>query len=77
MDTISQAFAEYVTGPAKKFYKLPDHVSFEEAALLDTFSVSLHAVQVSGLKIHDKVAVIGAGPIGLGLLQLAKLYARM
>jgi len=72
METISQAFATYVTGPAKKFYKLPDHVSFEEAALLDTFSVCLHAQQLSGLKINEKVAVIGSGCIGLGQLQLAK-----
>lgn len=39
MRTISQAFAEYVIGPSEKFYKLPDHVSYEEATLLDTFSV--------------------------------------
>lgn len=73
MDTLSQAFAEYVAGPGKKFYKLPDHVSYEEAALLDTFSVGLHAIQLSGIKLNDKVAVIGAGPIGLGQLQLAKI----
>jgi len=73
MDTVSQAFAQYVSGPAKKFYKLPDHVSFEEAALLDTFSVGLHALQLSGIKVNDKVAIIGSGSIGLGQLQLAKI----
>lgn len=73
METVSRAFAKYVVGPAKKFYKLPDHVSFEEATLLDTFSVCMHAIQLSGLKLNDKVAVIGAGPIGLGQLQLAKI----
>lgn len=72
METVSRAFAAYLVGPAKKFYKLPDHVSFEEATLLDTFSVCMHAIQLSGLKINDKVAIIGAGPIGLGQLQLAK-----
>ncbi|KAF2510564.1 zinc-dependent alcohol dehydrogenase [Flavobacterium foetidum] len=72
METISQAFAQYVSGPAKKFYKLPDHVSYEEAALLDTFSVGLHAIQLSGIKLNDKVAIIGSGSIGLGQLQLAK-----
>jgi L-iditol 2-dehydrogenase len=74
MENVSRAFAEYVIGPAKKFYKLPGHISYEEAALLDTFSVSLHAIQVTGLKINDKVAVIGAGPIGLAELELAKVF---
>lgn len=70
--SVSKAYAEYVVGPAEKFYKLPDHVSFEEAALLDTFSVCLHGINRSGLKVNDKVAVIGAGTIGLGQVQLAK-----
>jgi L-iditol 2-dehydrogenase len=69
---VSRAYAEYVAGPADKFYKLPDHVSFEEASLIDTFSVCLHAQHLSGLGINDKVAVIGAGPIGLGQMMLAK-----
>ncbi|KKI20757.1 zinc-dependent alcohol dehydrogenase [Sphingomonas sp. Ag1] len=69
---VSRAYAEYVSGPAEKFYPLPDHVSFEEASLIDTFSVCLHAQHLSGLGINDKVAVIGAGPIGLGQMMLAK-----
>ncbi|MBB5394747.1 zinc-binding dehydrogenase [Mucilaginibacter sp. AK015] len=73
MKTLSQAFAQYVAGPQKKFYKLPDHVSFEEATLLDTFSVCMHAIQLSGIKLNDKVVIIGAGCIGLGQLQLAKI----
>ncbi|MGN6640507.1 MAG: zinc-dependent alcohol dehydrogenase [Mucilaginibacter sp.] len=72
MKTLSQAFAQYVAGPCRKFYKLPDNVSFEEATLLDTFSVGLHAIQLSGIKLNDKIVVIGAGCIGLGELQLAK-----
>ncbi len=69
---VSRAYAEFIVGPSDKFYKLPDHVSFEEASLIDTFSVCLHAQHLSGLGINDKVAVIGAGPIGLGQMMLAK-----
>lgn len=69
---VSRAYAEYVAGPSEKFYKLPDHVSFEEAALIDTLSVCLHAQHRGGLSINDKVAILGAGPIGLGQLLLAK-----
>lgn len=70
--SVARAYAEYVVGPKHKFYKLPDQVSFEQAALIDTLSVCLHAQHRSGLGINDKVAVLGAGPIGLGQLLLAK-----
>lgn len=70
---VSRAYAEYVCGPEKKFYKMPDHVSFEEAALIDTFSVCLHAHHLGQVGVNQKIVVIGAGPIGLGQLQLAKL----
>ncbi|MVN91153.1 zinc-dependent alcohol dehydrogenase [Mucilaginibacter aquatilis] len=73
MKTVSRSFAQYLTGPAEKFHLLPDHVSFEEATVLDTFSVCLHAIQLSGIKLNDTVLITGAGPIGLGQLQLAKL----
>ncbi len=70
--SVSRAYADYVVGPAHKFYKLPDHVGFEEAALIDTLSVCLHAQHVGGVGINDKVCIIGAGPIGLGQAMLAK-----
>ena len=70
---VSRAYGEFVCGPQEKFYKLPDHVSFEEAALIDTFSVCLHAHHLAQASVNQKIVVIGAGPIGLGQLQLAKL----
>ncbi|MDQ0639956.1 L-iditol 2-dehydrogenase [Pedobacter sp. W3I1] len=72
METVSRAFAEYVTGPATKFHLLPDEVSFEEATVLDTFAVCLHAQHQSGIQVNDQVVVVGAGPIGIGQLQLAR-----
>ena len=70
--SVSRAYAEFVIGPQHKFYRLPDHVGFDDAALLDTFAVCLHAQHLSGLTINARVAIIGAGPIGLGQLMLAK-----
>jgi 2-desacetyl-2-hydroxyethyl bacteriochlorophyllide A dehydrogenase len=70
--SVSKAYAEYVIGPQQKFYRLPDHVGFDDAALLDTYAVCLHAQHRSRLTINGKVAIIGAGPIGLGQLMLAK-----
>lgn len=70
--TVSRAYGQFLVAPASHVYTLPDHVSFEEAALIDTLSVCLHAQHLSGLTINHRIAVIGAGPIGLGTLMLAK-----
>jgi len=70
--SVSRAYAEYVVGPQHKFHRLPDSVGFDDAALLDTYAVALHAQHLSGLTIGSRVAIIGAGPIGLGQLMLAK-----
>ncbi len=72
MKFVYHAYGEFLVGPSHKMYLLPDHVSFEEATLVDTLSVCLHAQHLSGLTINDRVAIIGAGPIGLGQLMLAK-----
>lgn len=70
--TVSRAYGQLLVAPASHVYRLPEHVSFEEASLVDTLSVCLHAQHRSGLGINDRVAIIGAGPIGLGQLMLAK-----
>ncbi|KAJ8665344.1 hypothetical protein QAD02_007006 [Eretmocerus hayati] len=53
-------------------YKLPDHVSFEEGALLEPLSVGLHACKRADIRIGTTVLVIGAGPVGLVTLLAAK-----
>ena len=66
------AFAEYVSVPAHILYPLPDSVSFAEAAMLEAVSVALHAVRISPPIRGGTVLVIGAGMIGLLILQAAK-----
>lgn len=46
-------------------FPLADHVSFEEAALAEPLSVGLHGLRLTNVRAGDKVAVLGAGPIGL------------
>jgi L-iditol 2-dehydrogenase len=67
------AFAEYVTVPARILYQLPDALSFAEAAMLEAVSVALHAVHVSELDGGETALVVGAGMIGLLLLQAARV----
>jgi len=66
------AFAEYLTVPARVAYHLPDELSFPEAAMLEAVSVALHGVRVAEMKGDETVLVIGAGMIGLLLLQSAR-----
>jgi L-iditol 2-dehydrogenase len=66
------AFAEFVTVPERIVYRLPDELSFAEAAMLEAVSVALHAVAVSDLKGGETALVIGAGMIGLLILQAAR-----
>ncbi len=59
--------AEYTLAREERLFKIPDNVSFEEAALVEPVSVAYHGVWGSGggAAPHDRVVVFGAGPIGL------------
>ncbi len=66
------AFVDYVSVPEDFAFKLPEHVSLDEGALMEPLSVGVYAVHRSGLRAGQKVAILGAGPIGLVTLQVAK-----
>jgi L-iditol 2-dehydrogenase len=63
------AFAEYVSVPQHILYKLPDGVPFEHAALVEPFAIALHAIRRAPPSLNDAVVVVGAGMIGLALVQ--------
>ncbi|KKI89398.1 alcohol dehydrogenase [Bacillus sp. SA1-12] len=62
---------ETLTVPVTHLIKT-DRISLDEAAMLEPMSIGAHAVRRSSLKEGDKVLVIGAGPIGLGVMAFAK-----
>jgi len=68
------AFAEFVVVPAHIVYRLPENLSFHEAALLEAVAVALHAVSLAPIRPDSSALVIGAGTIGL-LLQQALAVA--
>ncbi|MBD3186783.1 alcohol dehydrogenase catalytic domain-containing protein [Candidatus Bathyarchaeota archaeon] len=59
--------------PAGKVVKLPSDMSLKDAALTEPLAVGLHAVRRSGIQVGFNVAIIGAGTIGLSVLQFAHL----
>lgn len=66
------AFAEYVVVPQRILYRLPETLSFPEAAMLEAVSVALHAVRLSEMQGGETALVIGAGMIGLLTSQAAR-----
>ncbi|GAG28325.1 unnamed protein product, partial [marine sediment metagenome] len=68
------AYAKYVRVPfpEQRLYSLPEEVSFEEGALVEPLACSLHAVKVSAFGVGEHVMVLGAGPLGLGVIAFLK-----
>lgn len=63
------AFAEFVAVPARVVYKLPDSISFAEAAMLEAVAVAIHAVSLADISAESAALVVGAGTIGVLILQ--------
>src|SRR5580692_1433232 len=63
------AFAEYVAVPARIVHRLPDNLPFAEAAMLEATAVALHAVKITPIDHGETALVVGAGMIGLLILQ--------
>ncbi len=63
-------FAEYVVVEDYSLYHLPDSISDDAGSFTEPLAVAVRAVKRSRLQIGDTVAVIGAGPIGLLVMQV-------
>src|SRR5207249_7895068 len=66
------AFAEYVAVPRRIMYRLPDNLSYEQAALIEAVSVAVHAVNLTPVRLGDAAVVVGSGMIGLLAIQAAR-----
>ncbi|XVU21030.1 zinc-dependent alcohol dehydrogenase [Actinoplanes sp. CA-054009] len=64
---------QFMAWPAHRLHRLPGGLSDDEGALLEPLGVALHAMDLSHLRMASTVAVVGCGPIGLLLVQLARL----
>lgn len=77
LDLLNGAYADYLKIPAQiashNTYRLPEHVSFEQAAFCEPLAVSVRGVALSRITAGTRVAVMGLGPIGQLLVKAAKL----
>ncbi|CEP64954.1 D-xylulose reductase XYL2 LALA0_S15e01134g [Lachancea lanzarotensis] len=65
---------KYYLAPEDFVVKLPDHVSLEEGALVEPLSVGVHANKLAKVAYNQKVAVFGAGPVGLLTGAVARAF---
>ena len=75
---IDGAFAEYIRVPAQALdagnvHSVPDHLAFEEAALAEPFACVINGQEKVAIGAGDAVVILGAGPIGLLHVKLARL----
>ncbi|WP_019004862.1 NAD(P)-dependent alcohol dehydrogenase [Cohnella laeviribosi] len=71
---VDGAFAQYVTIREDFAFGIPDHLSYEEAALIEPFSVGIHAAKRTRLQPGSTVAIMGMGPVGLMAVVAAKAF---
>jgi L-iditol 2-dehydrogenase len=66
------AFAEYVVVPRLVVYPLPEEIPFSQAAMIEPLAVAVHAVSLAEITPDTTALVVGAGMIGLLVLQVLK-----
>jgi 2-desacetyl-2-hydroxyethyl bacteriochlorophyllide A dehydrogenase len=69
-DTVNGAFAEYVAVPFANAYLIPDNVDDRQGALIEPLSCAVHGMRLIGPVLGQRVLIVGAGTMGLLLLQL-------
>lgn len=67
------ALCEYIRVPARTCFPIPDSLSFADGAMLEMLGIGIHATDLAKIRVGDSVAILGAGPIGLSILQMVKL----
>ena len=67
------ALAEYVAVPQSVLYRLPQGLTFEQAAMTEPVSVAFHAVNLLPSDINDSAVVVGCGMIGLFVIQSLRI----
>lgn len=65
-------YREYTAAPEKSIFKIPDTISYEEAVMIEPFTVAAQVNSRGKVEKGDYVFIMGSGPAGLCALQVAK-----
>lgn len=67
------SLSQWLHMPARACFPLPDSIDDVSAALLEPLGIAVHAASLAKIQVGDSVAVLGAGCIGLSILEMVKL----
>lgn len=67
------SLSEYMLMPAHSCFPIPDAMDDASAALLEPLGIAIHAVDLAKVRVADSAVILGAGPIGLYILQVMRL----
>lgn len=65
-------FAEFVTAPVAKLHAVPDGLPMLAASFAEPLAIGVHALRRAAVTADDTVLVLGAGPIGLAVIEAAR-----
>jgi 2-desacetyl-2-hydroxyethyl bacteriochlorophyllide A dehydrogenase len=71
---VDGGYQEYLVVPQQCIYKIPNNLSWEEAVMIEPFTIAEQVCSRAELTKDDFVFIMGAGPVGLSILKMVKLY---
>ena len=70
---VDGGYQEYIVMPQESIHRIPEHLSWEEAVMIEPFTIAEQTCSRAEIKADDIVFIIGAGPAGLSILKRAKI----
>jgi threonine dehydrogenase-like Zn-dependent dehydrogenase len=68
------AFADYLSVPVRRLYRIPGELDYRTASLAEPVAVAVHGLRVAGFKPGQRLLVLGAGAIGLAVTAVARAW---
>jgi L-iditol 2-dehydrogenase len=75
MPGVDGALREFMAWPAHLLYKLPQQLDFDDGVLAEVLGIGLHSIDLAKMRAGMTAAVLGAGPVGLGIVHLLRRTA--
>ncbi|MES2797039.1 MAG: zinc-binding alcohol dehydrogenase family protein, partial [Bacteroidota bacterium] len=75
-----KVFGVHIDGGMSEYISVPTYslvhgagLSYDELALIEPLAIGVHGIRRAKINVNDKVLIVGAGPIGLGIIEFAKI----